>query len=208
MNVSFSREFRYRNLGVAYAGRRGPRPGFFILGGIGVLLVCCICVGLLIGIRVSGVSIPNPLSSVFASATPTPDKTAPVPLKSKGLGENGLELTVTSFQRPLQVQGLTKAPPDQQFILVSVSLRNTRTSGTPIKVGPGDFKVKGDGGLVYDANPKIVTIENLMMAQDSVGPGKDLERELIFQIAKDDSGLKLYWTAGKTTRVFLLEPQQ
>lgn len=206
--MSFSREFRYRNLGVVYEDRRGLRPGWFILGGIGVLLVCCICVGLLIGVRLSGVPIPNPLSSAFAGATPTTDKTAPVPLKSKGLGENGLELTVTSFQRPLKVEGQTQVPPDQQFILVSVLLHSTRSSSAPIKVSPGDFKVKGDGGLAYDANPKIVTIENLMMPQDSVGPGKDLERELIFQIAKDDSGLKLYWAAGKTPRVFLLEPLQ
>lgn len=205
MTVSYSSDFRYRNL-VTRPERRAP-PGLYIVGGLGVLLLCCVC-GLVIGLglQLRGASLLKPLTSAFAGATPTPDPKMPVPLRSRVLGENGLELTVIGFQRPLTVQGLN-VPPNQQFILVSVRLRNTRTSGTPIKFAPADFKVKGDGGLTYEANPKIVTIENLMLPEDALGPGKELERELIYQIAADDSGLKLYWTVGKTTRVVLLEGQ-
>jgi hypothetical protein len=128
-----------------------------------------------------------------------------VPFKARGIGENGLELTVTAFQRPLQVQGLAQGNPNLQFVLASVRIHNTKTSGAAILLRSGDFILRGDGGLPYSANPRSVTIENLMMPQESVAPGVDLERELIFEIAQDDSGLMLYWTAGRTTRQFMLE---
>ena len=215
MIVYFSKESRYRNLSGSQNYRRGRNvpPGWLILVATTALLVCCVCVGLVIGFQARGaplpksLSLPNPLAST-PKATSTPDLKAEVPLKGKGLNENGLELTVTSFQRPLQVQGLTKLPADQQFVLVSVSVRNTKTTGQPIATAPANFKLQGDGGLRYEANPKTVTIENLMAAQDTVAAGKNLERELIFQIAKDDTGLELYWTVGKTTRVFILEPDK
>ncbi len=212
----FSRESRYRNLvngEPVHAYYEPRRRNFFPIIIIGaVLVVCCACAGVVIGLMLSGrpISLPNPASAAApkTKATATPDLKSVVPLKGKGVNENGLELGVSTFQRPLQVQGLTKVPADQQFVLVSVLIHNTKTSGAPIPLNPADFKITGDGGLTYEANPKTVTIENLMTAQDAVAPGKDLERELIFQIAKDDTSLKLYWTVGKTTRVFLLEAEQ
>ncbi len=211
----FSKESRYRNLGRPQTlRRRADTPPVLLIVGVGaVLMVCCACAGLFIGLQVRGVNltkavaVPNPLAST-PKATPTPNLKAEVPLKTGGLQENGLELTVSSFQRPLQVQNLTKLAADQQFVLVSVMVHNGKSTGQPIQLSPADFKLKGDGGLSYEANPKIVTIDNLMTAQDAVAPGKDTERELIFQIAKDDTGLKLYWTVGKTTRVFVLEPEK
>jgi hypothetical protein len=178
-----------------------------------VLMLCCSCIGLVVGLKLTPKPLSNPLASFnpLASApkvTATPNLKAEVPLKVKALSENGLEVTVTSLQRPLQVQGLAALEPDQQFILVSVIVHNTLTTAAPVKISSGDFKVKGGGGQSYDANPKTVTIDNLMTTQDQVVPGKDLERELIFQIAKDDWNLKLYWTAGNTTRTFVLEPEK
>ncbi len=184
-----------------------------IVGIAAFLMICCSCAGLVIGLQVRGVNLAkalpgsNPVAS-SPKATPTANMKAEVPLKTKGLQENGLELTVSGFQRPLQVQNLTKIAADQQFVLVSVTVHNTKSSGQPIALNPADFEIKGDGGLAYDANPKTVTIDSLLGAQDTVAPGKDIDRELIFQIAKDDSGLKLYWTVGKTTRVFTLEPDK
>lgn len=205
--MSFSREFRYRNL-VGQPEEEQPKPTYLILAGVAVLLIiCCGCLGVVIGFTASGRSISNPLAG-RPKATATLDPKAPVPLKSKAAGEGGLEVTVTSFQRPLQVQGLTKLAADQEFVLVSVSVRNTKTTGAAVKISPADFKLKGDGGLAYDANPKSVVIDDLMMPSDTVGPGKTLQRELIYQVAKDDSGLKLTWTSGKTSRVFALESDQ
>lgn len=211
----FSKESRYRNLGRPQTlRRRASTPPVMLIVAIGaVLMVCCACAGLFIGLQVRGVNltkavaVPNPLAST-PKPTPTPNLKAEVPLKTSGQQENGLELTISSFQRPLQVQGLTKLAADQQFVLVSVLVHNGKSTGQPITLSPADFKLKGDGGLSYEANPKTVTIDNLMTAQDTLAPGKDMERELIFQIAKDDTGLKLYWTVGKTTRVFVLEPEK
>jgi hypothetical protein len=46
-----------------------------------------------------------------------------------------------------------------------------------------------------------------MITQTTIAPSKDMEGELIFQIASDDWDLKLNYISGKTTRVFLLEKQ-
>ncbi len=210
----FSRESRYRNMGMRRDPYRRSRPNYLPLALVGlVLIVCCGCLGVVVGLKLTPRPLNNPLASFnplssTPKATPTSDPKAPVPLKTPAAGENGLQVRVTAFQRPLQVQGLTSQEPDQQFILVSVLIHNNNTAGTPAKIVPTDFQAKGDGGLTYPANPKTVTIDNLLTVQDQVAPGKDLERELIFQIAKDDSGLQLYWTSGKTTRVFTLEPQK
>ncbi len=212
--VYFSRESRYRNMGMRRGEYRRSRPNYLpvVLAAL-VLMVCCGCLGVVVGLKLTPRPLNNPLASFnpLASqpkATATPDLKAPVPLKTPAAGENGLQVRVSAFQRPLQVQGLTNLEPDQQFVLVSLLVHNSNTAGTPAKIVPTDFQVKGDGGLTYQANPKTVTIDNLLTAQDQVAPGKDLERELIFQIAKDDSGLQLYWTSGKTTRVFTLELQK
>jgi hypothetical protein len=173
--------------------------------------MCCLCMGIVIGLKsgdfspIKGIPITNPLASA-PRATPTPNLKADLPLRVPGLNENGVELTVTAFQRPLTVQGATNLPPDMQFVLVSILARNTKTTGQPIAIVPTDFAVKGDGGQPYEANPKTVRIDNLLTAQDTIAASKSIERELIFPIAKDDSGLKLYWSVGKTTRVFVLEP--
>ncbi len=210
MIVYFSKESRYRNM-MNTPGESGARqPRLIVIGVIGLVIAACIvCLGVFIGFQLNERLVREPAPAGAASkVTPTADMKAVVPFKGKGLGENGLEVTVTAFQRPLQVQGLSSLAPDQQFVLVTVSVRNTRTSGAATNVSPAEFKLTGDGGLTYNANPPIVTIQNLLSQQDVVPPGRALERELIFQIAKDDSGLKLYWTAGNTTRTFLLEAQQ
>jgi hypothetical protein len=209
MIVYFSKESRYRNVVSAPEEPNPRRKGLVVLGAVALVLVICFgCLGIIVGFMLNGriVQPPGPVAAA-PKATATVDMKAQVPLKAKGLGENGLEVTITAFQRPLQVQGLTKLAENQQFVLVSVQVRNTKTTGAAINISPANFQMKGDGGLPYEANPKTVTIENLMLEQDVIAPGKTLERELIYQIAKDDSGLKLYWTAGKTTRTFLLESQ-
>jgi hypothetical protein len=208
--VSFSRESRYRNIAspLPYSqssgGRRIP-PGYLIVGGIVVLmLVCCCCIGLALLFFGPGGSMLSSLTG--PTPTPTVDKNAPVPLKTKAVADNGLELTVTEVERPLKVEGTVKLPADQQFILVSVRVRNTKKTGTPIKVTAADFKVKGDGGLVYTANPSTVTIPQLL-TQSDMAPNASLDAELIFQIASNDSGLQMSWKAGAATRVFSLEKQ-
>ncbi|MCL4487407.1 MAG: DUF4352 domain-containing protein [Chloroflexi bacterium] len=154
-----------------------------------------------------GNSLPNLMpSAAQAGPTPTLDQNAPVPLKVRVRAESGLEMQVVGLERPLRVEGLANMPVNQQFILVSITARNTKTSGEPISLNPADFKVKGDGGLTYDANPPTVTIDTLLTPKDAVAPGKSLNRDLIFQIAQDDSGLMLYWKTGSSTRAFILEP--
>ncbi len=212
--MSFSKESRYRNIAAPspYApppprgGRRIP-PGYIVIGAIAlIVLLCCCCVVLVLGFQFAGGT--SMISSLTGpSPTPTIDKNAPVPLKTNALADNGLELTVLSMQRPLQVEGTVKLPSDQQFILVSVRIHNTKKTGAPIQVSAADFKVKGDGGLVYDANPTTVTTPD-QLTQKDLAPNASVDVDLIFQIAINDSGLRMSWKAGTATRIFLLEVQK
>jgi hypothetical protein len=209
--VSFSKESRYRNILSTGDYPDAPRsvPPVVLVGCLALLLiVCCGGIGLLAGLQWGGGlgNLTKSASLPFGQPSPTPtlDKNAPVPLKKPGLMDNGLELTVTNVQRPLKVQGGVSLPADQQFILVTVQITNTKKTGTPIRVTAADFKVKGDGGLTYESNPKTVTIPNLLN-EVNVAPGKNVEAELIYQIAFDDSGLTLSWKVGSQTRVFILE---
>lgn len=207
--MSFSRESRYRNVATVESNPRGGRPLPVALIAVVaiVLIVCCACLGLLIGVQLSGgmATLTSKIPSIGGpTVTPTPDFKSPVSLKKPGLASTGLELTVTDVQRPLKVQGSVTLPPDQQFILVTVRVRNTKSSGAALKVVVSDFQATGDGGLMYDPNPKTVTIPQ-MLTELNLAPGKSQDAELIFQIAVDDTGLKLQWKVGSATRVFLLE---
>ncbi len=212
--MSFSRESRYRNFASMGDSDQPPRSrptGLIVVGVALVLALCCCCLGLVIGLYFGkgGAMLADTFAtnvpSIGAPApTPTLDKNAPVPAKKPGRMENGLELTVVGLQRPLKVQGTIQIPADQQLILVTVKIRNTQSTGAPLKVTASEFTLKGDGGLTYPPNPKTVTIPNLL-TELNLAPGKETEAELIFQIAADDSGLRLQWKSGTQTRVFLLE---
>lgn len=212
--MSFSKESRYRNITSTNEVSRSPRsaPIGLIAVGVGLILaLCCCCLGLLIGLQfgpgitTTADAFTTRLPAVGGpTVTPTLDRTSVVPLRRPGRMDNGLEVTVTGFQRPLKVQGNVPLPPDQQFFLATVKIRNTKTSGAAIKVTAADFSLKGDGGLSYLPNPKVLTIPNLL-TEASLAPGKDVEAELIFQIAADDSSLRLNFKAGTQTRTFIAE---
>ena len=210
--MSFSRESRYRNIVSTgdYPSGRGGIPPMLLIGCLAVfLVVCCGSTGLLTGLVWGGGGLDNVTKGANLpfgqpSATPTLDKNAPVPLRRAVAMDNGLELTVINVQRPLKVQGGVTLPADQQFILVTVQITNTKKTGAAIPVTPANFQVKGDGGLAYDANPKVVTIPNLLN-ETAISPGKKIEAELIYQIATDDSGLRLLWKVGTQPRTFILE---
>jgi len=212
--VSFSRESRYRNITSTGDVRRSgrPLPIGLIAAGVGVVLaLCCGCLGLFIGLQV-GPGI-QPVADNFTTRlpsfggptlTPTVDRTSVVPLRKPGVMDSGLELTVAGFQRPLRVQGSVPLPPDQQFVLVTVKIRNTKKTGNPIKVTSADFKLTGGGGLTYAPNPKALTIPNLL-TESNVASGKEIEAELIFQIAVNDWDLRLQFKSGDQTRTFVAE---
>lgn len=213
--MSFSKESRYRNLadtGEELRGGRRTPPTPILIGIAAILVLCCCCAGLAIGLYAGkgGSAITDKLGASLPSfssgptVTPTVDKNAVVLPRKPGLADNGLELTVIGFQRPLKVQGTVPLPPDQQFVLATVRIRNTKKTGAAMVVNSTDFSIKGDGGLVYVPNPKAVTIQGIL-TQMSLAPSATQDGELIFQIAADDSGLKLSWKAGAQTRIFQLE---
>ncbi len=200
MTVSYPYDYRYRNMIAPEPPARAGRNLIIALVA-GFLVLCCVCFGLAIGIWLAGGFANLP---ALSSATPTRNPNLPVGLRTPIAGSGGLEATVVAFQRPLKVEGAPKIAANEQFVLVTIRLRNTRTTGTALKATPADFTIIGDGGLTYPANPKLVTIKNLM-TEVSVEPGKQTEAEMIFQVATDDSGLKLIWTLAGAKRTILLE---
>jgi hypothetical protein len=201
-----------------YQSQTEPRrikPGWFILGGLAIVLVLCCCLGAAVLLYMNRDSLklpglpsfggtPSSSSARTATRTPTPNPDKPIALRTRAVAENGLEITVVNFQRPLTVQGFRGGSPDQQFVLVTLRVRNTKSTGAPIPVNPTDFTTIGDGGLAYTANPKNVTIQNLL-TQTNIAPGKEVTAELIFQIATNDSSMRMIWNTGGSDRIFLLE---
>lgn len=216
-----SNDYRYRNLATAANyPRRGAPPPIFFIAAIVVLLLCCLCSGIFFGWQTNNTPL-NPWRKDEAAApangsggflglfggprpTPTRDLDAPAPLRVAMPGESGLELAVLGMQRPLRTDVPVKLAPNEQFVLVSVQITNTRRTGQPVTVNGSDFKMKGFGGVTYEANPKTVTIPDIINKLD-LAPSRSLNGELIFQIAADDGDLRLFWTSGKTTREFMLE---
>ncbi len=194
---------------------RRIKPGWLILGGLAIVLILCCCLAAL-GIawwqgwysKLPGLGSPGSGTPSSASAsstkTPIPNPDKPISLRTRAVAESGLEITVVNFQRPLTVQGFKGGSPDQQFVLITLRIRNTKSTGAPIPVNPTDFSVTGDGGLAYAANPKNITIQNLL-TQTSITPGKEISVELIFQVAVNDTNLRLTWNTGGSNRIFLLE---
>lgn len=195
---------------------RRIKPGWLILGGLAIVLLLCCCLGALgitywqgwfsklPGLPSFGGTPSSSSSSGSATRTPTLNPDKPIPLRTRAVAENGLEVTVVNFQRPLIVQGFKGGSPDQQFVLVTLRVRNTKSTGAPIAVNPADFTVMGDGGLAYASNPKNITIQNLLTLTN-IAPGKEISAELIFQVATNDTNLRLTWNTGASNRIFLIE---
>jgi len=207
--VSFSRESQYRNIFTSgdFSNESRRVPPVLIVGCLALLLLaCCNCAGIVLGLQLGGglnnIARSARLPLGQPTATPTVDPNAPIPLRKPGVMANRLEMTVLNVQRPLKVEGNINLPPNEQFILVTVQIANK--SSATLKTTAAEFKVKGGGGLTYDANPKTVTIPNLL-TELTLAPGKTVEAELIFQIAANDWDLQLLWNVGNQTRVFKLE---
>ena len=189
---------------------RRIKPGWYLLGALALLLIfCCCCSALGIawwqGWFSRLPSLPSLPAAAAATRTPTaPDPTKPVPMRIRSVGDSGLEVTVVNFQRPLRVEGVRGVTPDQQFVLVTLRIRNTKSTGVPIPINASDFTLGGDGGLDYPANPKNITIQNLL-TQATVPPGRELSAELIFQVAVNDTNLKMTWASGGSNRIFITE---
>ncbi|MBI3913418.1 MAG: DUF4352 domain-containing protein [Chloroflexi bacterium] len=202
--MSYQDDYRYRNVFAPEPEPSRPKPGIWLLA-IGAFICICVCIGLVAGVLWARAQSGGlPALPLLTSATPTRDPSAPVALRTPAIGTGGVEVTATIFQRPLKVEGAPKIPETDQFVLVTIRIRNTRTTGAAVKVTAADFEMIGDGGLKYAPNPKNVTIKDLLKEAD-VAPGKDVTVELIFQIASNDSGLKLNWTSGSAKRTIILE---
>ena len=186
-------------------GRRLP-PIAIIAIVAAALLLCCCCVALLGGGYYFRDQLP--LQSLMGhTLTPTIDLKSVVSIKTPAAADTGLELTITEVVNPLKTAPNVKVPTGQKYIAITVSIKNTKKTGSPIDVTPTDFTVKGFGGLTYNANPKEVVMDSILKPSQ-VAPNAKVTGDLIFQVATDDGDLKLYWKNGKTTRTINLEAQK
>ncbi|MBI4671856.1 MAG: DUF4352 domain-containing protein [Chloroflexi bacterium] len=191
--------------------RSANRTALLALGGI---LVLCVCMCLGVGVLATATGN-NPfitadlgLDSLFASATATPRASARgtptlVPYGKGGKSDNGLRVTVTAYQRPLPTEDV-EIPDEQELVLVTVRIENTRTTGAPIKFSPDDFALVSPDGDRFNVNiGGITTGENLKDGE--LSPGKTAKGDLIFFVYSDAADLQLAWTsADGKTRLFRL----
>lgn len=182
------------------------RTAMFAIGGIAVLCVCmCIGVSLLLTATGNNPLMPDGLSFNFGSAPATPTARASargtptlVPYGKAVRSDNGLRVTVTSYQRPLPTEDV-QIPDGQELVLVTVRIDNSRTTGAPLKFSPEDFALVSPDGDHFSVNlGGITTGENL--AAGEVAPGENKKGDLIFFVYTDVADLQLAWTAadGKT----------
>jgi len=190
--------------------RNANRTAMLAIGGVALLCVCLtlgIC-GLSFGLGLVpggdlGFNLP------FAAATATPRASAAsrtptlVPYGRGGRNDTGLRVTVTAFQRPLPAEDV-EIPADQELVLVTVKLDNSRTTGAPLKYDPSEFALVSDEGDNFPVNiGGITTGEDLKPGELSAG--KSVKGDLIFYVYSDVPDLSLAWTsADGKTRLFRL----
>lgn len=186
--------------------RNANRTVLFAVGGIAFLCVC-MCLGIFLLTSVTG---NNPVMTIdlgegmpFSQPTATPRASAkgtatPVPYGKSTKSENGLRVTVTSFQRPLPTEGV-EIPDGQELALVTVKIENTRASGAPIKFSPEDFALVSPEGERYEVNIGGITTDDDLKAGE-LAAGKSAKGDMIFFVYSDVPNVLLAWTAsdGKT----------
>lgn len=188
--------------------RNANRTAVLAIGGI---LALCVCLALGLTLLWFGYNQMNSGGSVFnlpsANATPTRASASRtptlVPYGKSERSDNGLRVTVTAYQRPLPTEDI-EVPADQELVLVTVRIENSRTTGAPLKFSPDDFALVSPEGDHFAVNAGgITTGENLQAGQ--VSPGKSTKGDLIFYVYSDVADLQLAWTsADGKTRLFRL----
>jgi hypothetical protein len=178
-------------------------------GAIGAVLLLCVCcttssfLVLSCGKGIIG-DAPNETwcPSLPGTAQATPTKSAPVGSKDnpapygKALKSSaGVQVTLTAVQRPLPVQDI-EVPEEQELVLVSVKIQNTKTTGANADISPENFQLLGADNQTYNANPEGVTTDNLLV-KSSLAPSQEVEGDLVFFVYKDDKDLVLAWDTGK-----------
>ncbi len=191
--------------------RSANRTALFAIGGIAFLCVC-LCVGVTALLTATGNNplLTDGLTINFGSpeSTPTPRASARgtptlVPFNRAGKNDNGLQVTVTAWQRPLPTEDV-EIPDGQELALVTVRIQNSRTTGAPLKFDPEDFALVSEVGDRFAVNiGGITTGENLKAGE--VKPGEIKKGDLIFFVYSDVPDLQLAWTsADGKTRLFRL----
>lgn len=190
--------------------RSANRTALLAIGGIALLCVCMtlgIC-GLSFGLGLVPLG-DIALNLPFGAATPTPRAPAAsrtptlVPYGRNARNDTGLRVTVTAYQRPLPAEDI-KIPQDQELVLVTVKLDNSRTTGAPLKYDPNDFALVSPEGDHFAVNiGGIETGEDLKAGE--LKPGDSVKGDLIFYVYSDVPDLALAWnSADGKTRLFRL----
>jgi hypothetical protein len=192
--------------------RSANRTAIFAIGGIAFLCVC-LCIGVSLFATATGNNplLPEGFNIDFAGAPPPPATRATgrgtptlVAYGRSAQSDNGLRVTVTAYQRPLPTEDV-EIPEDQELVLVTVRIENSRTTGAPLKFDPEDFALVSEDGDRFAVNiGGITTGENLVAGE--VGPRQNRKGDLIFFVYSDVPNLQLAWTsADGKTRLLRLE---
>lgn len=196
--------------------RRPPNRNLpYIVLGCALL---CICAALALGafyVPLPGIGVPlisfdsgsgSNAPSPRASVTPTPRGTTtagqatPVPFTRSVSAKNGLKVSVTYYQRPLPIQGVT-VPDGQELAVASLHLENNGTATVSVK--PTDFYLVNADNEQYNPDKGGITTGTMLRAMD-LKAGDIFEGDLVYFIRKDVGDLLLGWKSPDGVKLFAL----
>lgn len=199
--------------------RRPPNPNLTYIA-LGCALLC-ICAALGVGaftLPLPGVGAPlisfdsgsapaAPTASARASTTATPrgstsgGAATPIPFARSVTAKNGLKVSVTYYQRPLPIQGVT-VPEGQELAVVSLRLENTGTGTLSLK--PADFYLVTADNEQYNPDKGGLTTGTMLRAMD-LKAGDTFEGDLVYFVRKDVGELLLGWKSSDGVKLLALQ---
>lgn len=118
--------------------------------------------------------------------------------------EIGIELTALDVRRSVQPMNL--APADgMEFVSVSIQLRSVAPSTTPQIYEIGNFKMRNNQQVIYDADPQADNGRRLSGGQ--LSDGTLVEGDLLFHVIAADAPLYLLWQPVAGGQTYTIELQ-
>ena len=145
-----------------------------------------------------------PAQSPPAEPTPAPGSSweNPTPFGLPATDERGREITVLKVERNVPFEGV-EPPQGQEFVVVTVRVRNLGTTGQPQEYKASFFRIVGERNLAYADSPPVQTGDDL--GEGQLAPGEEKVGKIVRQVGQGERKLVLSWDGGAGLRWLSLE---
>ncbi|MGQ9626744.1 MAG: DUF4352 domain-containing protein [Anaerolineae bacterium] len=145
-----------------------------------------------------------PAQSQPVDPTPAPGLSweNPIPFGISSRDDRGMEITVLKVERNVHFEEL-EPPQDQEFIVVTVRVRNLGTSSQPQEYKASFLRIVGERNLAYADSPPVKTDDDL--GEGQLAPGEEKVGKVVRQVGQGERKLVLSWDGGAGMRWLSLE---